>query len=130
MSEKKEADLSKQVYTRLDQWERWGIVLFHDRYNAGKVNIGQRWVQLCKSGHPDRIAYVNVNGLCWVYLIECKAEGKEQSPKQMEFEEIFEGMSNVIYEVVYEARQIDSTLDRISNRTELLLKEADKIMLK
>jgi hypothetical protein len=126
----KESDISKDVWNRLDQWERWGIVLWHDRYNSGNMPIGNRWVKMCKAGTPDRIAFVDVQGTCWIYMIECKAEGKFQSPKQLEFESKFEGMKNVIYEVVYDAKHIDSTLERISQRGELLLKEADKIMNK
>ena len=119
----KESEISKKVQGRLDQWEKWGVVLFHDRYNAGMVQMGYRWIKLCKSGHPDRIAYLNIRNTCWLYLIEVKDEDGKQSPKQVEFEEIFQGLDNVIYELVRDHKQIDITLDRISHRTELLLQD-------
>jgi hypothetical protein len=51
--------------------------------------MGYRWVRLCKSGHPDRIAYLNIRNTCWIYLIEVKDDDGKQSPKQIEFEETF-----------------------------------------
>lgn len=120
-----ESEISKAVQERLNQWESWDVVLFHDRYNAGHIQMGYRWVKLCKTGHPDRIAYLNINNTCWIYLIEVKTEEGIQSPKQCEFEEIFQGMSNVVYELVRSSKQIDITLERISRRTELLFQDAD-----
>lgn len=118
-----ESDISKSVQERLNQWESWGIVLFHDRYNSGHIQMGYRWVKLCKTGHPDRIAYLNINNTCWIYLIEVKTEEGIQSPKQCEFEEIFQGMSNVVYELVRSPKQVDITLERISKRTESLMND-------
>ena len=120
-----ESEISKKVQGRLDQWEKWGIVLFHDRYNAGHINLGYRWVKLCKTGHPDRIAYLNIDNTCWIYLIEVKDEDGKQSPKQVEFEEIFQGMKNVVYELVRSPKQIDITLERISRRCDKLFIDAD-----
>lgn len=123
-----EAEISKQVANILDQWESWGVVIWHDRYNSGAMPIGNRWIRMCKSGTADRIAFVNVNNTCWIYLIECKDEGKEQSPKQLEFESKFEQMTNVIYEVVYNVKQINDTLERITKRSNKLLDEAVRFM--
>lgn len=128
MSNQTESEVSKKVQSRLIQWEKWGYVIFHDRYNAGKIPIGYRWVQLCTAGHPDRMAFLRVKDVCWIYLIEVKDDEGKQSPKQIEFENKFDGLSNVIYEIVRDPKQIDRTMELITNRTELLLQHADDHM--
>lgn len=130
MNQSPEEEVKKECLNRLDQWQRWGIVVDYDDVSRlGVTSHRGRWIMRTKAGKRDVVAHFKVANVLWVYLIECKEpSGGVWSDDQQEYAQKFEGLENCIYEVVTNAKQIDATLDRITNRTELLLKEIDNIM--
>ncbi len=117
----KESEISKQVQHKLDNWKAKGVVFTHMRLNSGTIQIGRRWVKLCDAGTPDRVAYVNREGICWVYFIEVKTDTGVQSYEQHEFQHIFKDISNVVYEVVRTAKQVDITIESITGYNQDIL---------
>lgn len=118
-------------------WEMKGVVVFHDRYNAGKIKVGYNWLQLCKDGHCDRIAFIKHENICWLYLIEVKREGGKQTKTRMnkngkeiegqdDWEKRFTGLTNVVYEVVDSPSQVDRTIEQITGHNQKIL---DSIIL-
>lgn len=134
MRNKEESKISTAISKRLDIWEMKGVVVFHDRYNAGKIQVGYNWLQLCKDGHCDRIAFISFNKLCWLYLIEVKKEGGKQTKTRLnakgkeiegqeDWEKRFKELTNVVYEVVDNPQQIDATIERITNHDQDILEK-------
>ncbi len=75
-----------------------------------------------KVGRPDLIAYFKHKGQCWIYLIEVKRpDGGVWSKEQQAYASKFQGLSNVIYEVVVHPKQIDATIERITNHYQDIL---------
>lgn len=112
---KLEKDISKAVANRLDWWQYLKVVRLHERLNSGKLQINGRWVQLSQAGTPDRVAYIDVKGKCWIYWIECKAEsGGNWHDSQRVFASKFSGLDNVVYEVVSDPKQVDKTIEQIT----------------
>lgn len=126
-----ENEVKSKCLSRLDQWQRWGVVVdFDDLSNLGRgfnMYTGSYWMRT-KSGKRDLIAYFKVGKILWVYLIECKSLVGVQSNKQKEYESKFDGMDNCIYQVVDDEKMIDETLDRITGRTKRLLDEGEECM--
>lgn len=124
-----EDQVKKATLARLDQWQKWGVVLDYDDVS----NLGRhqnlytgKWFMHTTEGKRDIICHFKVVKTLWLYLIECKApEGGDWNIKQQEYAKKFDGLDNCIYEVVSNALQIDTTLDRISRRTELLFQDGD-----
>ena len=130
-NEKPEEIVKKKCIQRLSQWESDGIVVdVDDVSNLGRGSHRGRFFMNTKAGKRDIIAWFKVGSVLWTYLVVCKApDGGKWSDKQKEYAKKFEGLDNCIYEVVSDDKQIDRTLERITNRSELLLKEIDRIMM-
>ena len=128
-NEKPEEIVKKECINRLDQWLRWGIVVDYDDVSGLGKHMNMftgRWTMHTKEGKRDLIVWFKVGKMLWTYLIECKApDGGHWDIKQQEFAKKFEGLENVIYEVIKNADQIDATLDRISKRTDDLFNDID-----
>ncbi len=132
MNEKPEEEVKKKCLKRLSQWQSWGVVVdVDDVSDLGRRSIRGHWVMTTEKGKRDIIVLFKVQSFLWAYLIECKApDGGTWNEHQQNYAKKFEGLENCIYEVVSDPKQIDITLDRITNRTELLLQEADAVMNK
>lgn len=98
----------------LKQWQSVGVVIYWQRMNVRTWNDG-RHIKLADSGASDLIAYVKNNKLLYVYLIECKRPiGGKVSENQLSFKHRFDGISNVIYEIVTDSKQIYRTIENIT----------------
>lgn len=134
MAKKKPEDKvkSKCIMT-LKVWLSWGYVIDWDDVS----NLGRKmnpytgcWVMNTEKGKRDLVAWFKVGKVLWTYFIECKEpDGGFWSEDQQRYAKKFEGLSNVIYEVVSNPNQIDITLNRLTGRTEKILEECDKIMM-
>ena len=118
-----ERDILKSCKHRLDYWQSIGIVVHYDRFNSGKIQYNGKWIQMCKSGTPDLIAYIKTNKeTCLIYFIECKRDDKQKlRTVQQNFKDKFIGLNNVMYEMVSHPRQIDITLESITGYGQGLL---------
>lgn len=111
----RESEVSKSVSNYLDLWQIKKVVIHHDRINAGKIRIGNRWINMGKKGSSDRVAYILHEGICWIYFIECKRSvGGKLSEDQKNFAMKFDNCANVVYEVVNNPNQVNITIERIT----------------
>jgi hypothetical protein len=104
---------------KLDWWRRLGYVVDFDDVSAlGKRQIRGRWVMKTEKGKRDIIALIKVKNICWVYLIECKAPaGGNWNKEQQEYAQKFAWLDNVIYEVVTNPSQVDTTIAELTGHT-------------
>lgn len=123
----KESDVNKDVKIKLDYWKNLGPVLHWDRLNSGKIRSAYgSYVQLCKEGTPDFVAYVCKENTCWICFFETKKpSGGIIGDKQIEFSMLFNVVFNVVYELVTDASQVDRVIEKISNYSENTLKGID-----
>lgn len=112
-----ESDVVKACKRTLDYWKSKGVVIDYDRNNSGKIRISGRWIQLHKPGTPDITAYLCIEGSIFVYFIECKYNKGKQTEEQLDFEYKFKGINNCKYELVTNPRQIDATIELLTNYT-------------
>ena len=93
MNKMTEAEVLKIVLLKLDTLTFTGDIVWYSRLNSGKINLGSRWIHLCRPGTPDIIAIVDCeNGNIKVLFLECKRSGlKRLSYEQKVF---FEDMKN------------------------------------
>lgn len=125
-----ENEVKLKCLSRLEQWLQWGVVVdYDDVSNLGRhmsLRTGHFFMNT-KVGKRDVIVHFKVKRALWVYLIECKApDGGVWSKDQQAYAQKYEGLDNVLYEVVSNASQIDITLDKITERTKALLDEGDR----
>jgi hypothetical protein len=114
---------------RLEYWKSVGVVIdFDDVHDLGKKCHRGRFTMRTKPGKRDIIAFFKVNGILWVYLIECKSPNGRWEDTQKAYAAKFFGLNNVIYEVVRDPKQIDKTIELASRFYKNSLEEADKLM--
>lgn len=108
---------------RLDIWELKKVVIHYDDLsNAGRKFVRGYWIMNTKEGRPDLVAYLKHKNQCWIYLIEVKRpDGGVWSEVQKVYANKFSGLDNVVYEVVTHPRQIDATIERITNHYQDIL---------
>lgn len=53
--------------------------IYNDRLNSGMVRVGHRFIYLCKSGTPDRLAIISGRAV----YIEVKSAGKKPTADQI-----------------------------------------------
>jgi hypothetical protein len=72
-----------------------------------------------RKGDPDLFAFVPVDDVMHVMFFEVKRDdGKGiQSTSQKEFENKFLGLSNVVYEIVTDAKQIKVTVENARRKS-------------
>ena len=130
MAKKPEETVKSKCLAALDQWQRWGVVIdFDDVSGLGKKMLPNGyWIMHTKKGKRDLVAWFRVQRTLWTYLIECKAPGQVQKPEQIEYEKKWQGLENVIYQVVEDYKMIHQTLDRLTGRTNRLLQEGERHM--
>lgn len=125
-----EANLIKSCKSRLDWYERLGLVIWWDRYNSGKMNINGRWIQMCRPGTPDLIAYVVKNNYISVCFFECKTSDKsivQESQKEFQFR--WKSIKNVFYKIITHPNQIDQIIELITKNSEEKLNELSMLDL-
>lgn len=108
---------------RLDYWKSLGIVLdYLNISDLGKKCFRGVWIMSNRSkvkGRNDLLAYIKHNNRLSLYIIECKEpKGGVWDEDQKNYARLFDGLENVIYEVVTSPKQIDVTIDRITNYTQ------------
>jgi hypothetical protein len=122
-----ERDISKSIKAKLDWWQHLGVVLHFDRLNSGKICINGRWIQMSKAGTPDLVAYIKVKDTVWVYWIEAKSsDGGVWHQTQREFASRFSGVSNCVYEIVSDPKQVDKTIESITGYYDNKFAQMDK----
>jgi len=130
VAKKPEETVKAKCLSALDQWQRWGVVIDYDDVSGlGKKMLPNgRWIIHTKKGKRDLVAWFKVGKVLWSYLIECKAPGQVQKPEQIVYESKWQGLDNVIYQVVEDYKVIHLTLDRLTGRTKTLLDEGEEHM--
>lgn len=110
--------VKKGVKQRLEYWETIGMVVHWDRLNSGKIKIVNRYIQLCKAGTPDFVAYVKHNGMCYVVFIETKKPStSDLRDKQIEYYMKFQSLDNVYYQIANNPRVVDDIIEKITNNS-------------
>ena len=116
---KLEDPVKKACLNRLAVWKGLGFVVDYDDVSAlGKRCIRGRWRMDTEVGKRDIIAIIKVKNIVHVYLIETKAPKGGHWPKeQQDYAKKFAWLDNVIYEVVKDANQIDTTIGELTGYT-------------
>ena len=124
-----EKEILKSCKHRLDYWQMQKVCVWWDRLNSGKMQFEGRYVQFCKPGTPDLVAYLAVGNKCHVCFFECKKDEKaEWSKEQKSFYEKFRDFENVHYQIITNPNQIDRIIEIITNHNEKQLELMDKYM--
>ena len=111
---KLEAKILSQCLSALGRWKDKGIVTHYERRQVRTFGDGRN-IKLAEEGTSDIEAYINVNGLLWLYWIEVKREGIDTArPSQYKFFSKWMGLSNVICEIVDDYRMIDKTIEKLT----------------
>ena len=113
---KAELKVQTACKTRLDIWQSKGVVIdYLDISGLGKKCIRGVWVMHTRKGRPDLFAMYTHQDTCYNYLIECKEPGGGRwEEEQIAYSKEFDGLYNVIYELVTHPNQIDKTIERIT----------------
>ncbi len=121
-----EKDLLKAAKSYLDYWVSTDVVIHYDDLsNAGRKFIHGRWIMNTKAGRSDLVAYVRVNEVCHVLLLELKTDRGIVSENQIEYMFKFSKMNNVHYVIITEPKQIDQMIEKITNYSANKLKGID-----
>jgi hypothetical protein len=117
-----EAEVLKGVLDRLALWEIRKVVKYHQRMNSGSIMVGRRPIRMAKPGTPDVLCIFSHENRGYVYWIECKRTGEKlREGPQADFPYKFKGIDNVIFEMVTDPRQVDITIEKITNYTDGIL---------
>lgn len=117
MPKRPEDKLVDKICKYLDNWVAIGVVVDYENLsNAGrKFNpFTGTWIMNTQKGRRDVVAYIKHKDVCYIYLIEAKTDVGVQSPDQKKYEAKFNGLTNVVYEVVRKPSQVSITIERIT----------------
>lgn len=106
-----ENDVKKSIGRWLDLLP--GVVWW-DRLNAGNINLGRRWIKLCKPGTPDLYAIISDGEFAHLVFIEAKRPvGGRQSADQKFFQDTVSGFNNVHYVLAKSATEVCDLINGI-----------------
>ena len=113
----KEAEVLKQVLSKLKSLELTGSVVWHSRINSGKVKTGMYYLNLCAAGTPDIIAIVRaIDGKVAVLFLECKRSGvKKLRFEQQRFFNYMADHPGVKCAVINDVSQVWSAVQKARN---------------
>ncbi len=138
MSKTPEGKVLQDCIKLLKKLEIMGWVVHFERMNVGlSINMAGYLQRQGKSGTSDLIAFVPVDKIMWTMFFEVKREdGKGiQSTSQKEFESKFQGFSNVTYQIITDAKQIEYLIHKVkgipfnSSKYEKSIKESFNVRL-
>lgn len=123
MNKKPEDQVKSSCIARLKFWQLKGVVIdFDDVSNLGRKQTRFGYVMHTKKGKRDIIILLKVNTTLWCYLVECKAPtGGVWKQDQQDYSKKFYGLTNCIYEVVSNPKQVDVTIEKITNYSQTIL---------
>ncbi len=103
----------------LKQLELQGKVVHYERMNVGMTRNMQGYLQQQgRVGTSDLFVFVKCDEICWILLLEVKRpDGGKQSDVQIEFENKFIGLHNVIYALVTDHKQIKELVDNVRRKS-------------
>lgn len=108
-----ESDVSKQIRKSLDTWKISGVVVWWERLNSGKIQVGGRWVQLCGKGTPDYIALIrNKQGGLTVLFIEVKSAIGQLRPDQVQFAKTY-ACADIVVAVIRDVVELNRIISDI-----------------
>ena len=109
-----EKEVLKSVSNSLKNLILTNDILWFSRLNAGKINSGHSWIQLCEIGTPDIVSIVNCeDGTISALFIECKRTGvKKLRFEQQRFFEMMEGKPKTMCVIINDPKQLWSAIKK------------------
>jgi hypothetical protein len=95
MNNRLEKDVVKNIKMTLQLY--CPEVIWVDRLQSGTVQMGDRYIHMCKEGTPDLYVIIKKGCEGKLLFVECKSKTGKQSDIQKIFQYRIIGLSNIFY---------------------------------
>ena len=110
----KESEVMKRVKSLLDLLEYQKVIIWYERLNSGKVQVGYSWIQMARKGTSDWIIVLrNKEKSLSVLFVECKSDVGTLRPEQKKFRDGFDGIKDIYYFIIRDSKELGMLIRQI-----------------
>ena len=104
----------KQIKNSLDMYKMTGVVMWWERLQSGKIQVGRYWVRMSAKGTPDFVAVLrNREKNLSLLFIEAKSDTGQVRPDQMDFISKYNNGKDIHSIVVRDIKALDEFINKL-----------------
>lgn len=109
-----EKELSRLVVKSLGVWETTGVIVYWERLNSGRINLGNHWIKLCREGTPDfLVVFRNKEDGLHLMFLELKGAHGQLRKSQRDFMAKYAEKKDVSCHVIREQTEVSYLLNNL-----------------